>query len=36
MHGNREKGLMKDYIMAGGTTAKLIGKIEKTALWCCP
>jgi hypothetical protein len=36
MHGSREKGLLKDYILAGGTTAKLIGKIEKTALWCCP
>lgn len=22
--------------MAGGTTAKLISKIEKTSLWCCP
>ncbi len=36
MHGSREKGLLKDFILAGGTTAKLIGKIEKTALWCCP
>lgn len=36
MHGSREKGLLKDYIIAGGTTAKLIGRIEKTALWCCP
>jgi hypothetical protein len=36
MHGIREKGLLKDHIIAGGTTAKLIGKIEKTALWCCP
>ncbi|MFH0783610.1 MAG: hypothetical protein V2B20_16885 [Pseudomonadota bacterium] len=36
MHGSQEKGLLKDYILAGGTTTKLIGKIEKTALWCCP
>jgi hypothetical protein len=36
MHGSREKGLLKDYILAGGTTANLINKIEKTALWCCP
>lgn len=36
MHGTREKGLLKDYILAGGTMAKLIGKVEKTALWCCP
>lgn len=36
MHGSQEKGLLKDYILAGGTTAKLIGKMEKTALWCCP
>ncbi|MBU1566299.1 MAG: universal stress protein [Proteobacteria bacterium] len=36
MHGSQEKGLLKDYILAGGTTAKLINKIEKTALWCCP
>ncbi len=36
MHGSLEKGLLKDYILAGGTTAKLIGRMEKTALWCCP
>lgn len=36
MHGSHEKGLLKDYILAGGTTAKLINKIQKTALWCCP
>ena len=36
MHGTQEKGLLRDYILAGGTTAKLITKIEKTALWCCP
>jgi hypothetical protein len=36
MHGSLAKGLLKDYIIAGGTTAKLIRKIEKTALWCCP
>ena len=31
-----EHGLMKDFNMAGGTTSKLINKLEKTALWCCP
>ena len=31
-----EHGLMKDFNMAGGTTAKLINKLEKAALWCCP
>jgi hypothetical protein len=36
MHGNLARGFLKDYIIAGGTTAKLIQKIEKTALWCCP
>lgn len=36
MHGGKDKGLLNDYIQAGGTTAKLISKIEKTALWCCP
>lgn len=35
LHG-QEHNLMKDYKLAGGTTAKLINKIEKTALWCCP
>ena len=31
-----EHGLMKDFNMAGGTTSKLINKLEKAALWCCP
>jgi hypothetical protein len=35
LHG-QEHNLMKDYNLAGGTTSKLINKIEKTALWCCP
>jgi hypothetical protein len=35
LHG-QEHGLMKDFNMAGGTTAKLLNKVEKTALWCCP
>lgn len=35
LHG-QEHSLMKDYNLAGGTTSKLINKIEKTALWCCP
>lgn len=35
LHG-REHGLLKEFNLAGGTTAKLISKIEKTALWCCP
>ena len=35
LHGT-EHGLMKDFNMVGGTTSKLINKLEKTALWCCP
>ncbi len=35
LHGE-EHGLMKDFNLAGGTTSKLINRLEKTALWCCP
>ncbi len=35
LHG-QEHNLMKDFRMTGGTTSKLINKVEKTALWCCP
>jgi hypothetical protein len=35
MHG-QEHGLLKDFNLVGGTTAKLISKIEKASLWCCP
>ncbi len=35
LHG-QEHGLMKDFNITGGTTSKLINKLEKTALWCCP
>ncbi len=35
LHG-LEHGLMKDFNMVGGTTSKLINKLEKAALWCCP
>ncbi|MGB3209161.1 MAG: hypothetical protein WBB19_00505 [Desulforhopalus sp.] len=35
LHG-QEHGPMKDFNMVGGTTSKLINKLEKTALWCCP
>ncbi|MCP3890925.1 MAG: universal stress protein [Desulfobulbaceae bacterium] len=30
------RGLLRDLNLAGGTTLKLISKIDKTALWCCP
>jgi nucleotide-binding universal stress UspA family protein len=36
MHGQEGHGLLKDLNMVGGTTSKLINKLEKTALWCCP
>ncbi len=36
MHSEKDQGLLKDYIQPGRTTAKLISKIEKAALWCCP
>ncbi len=29
-------GLLKNYNLAGGTTSKLIGKLDTTSLWCCP
>lgn len=35
LHG-QEHGLLKEFNLAGGTTAKLISRIEKAALWCCP
>lgn len=35
LHG-LEHGVMKEFNMVGGTTSKLIYKLEKTALWCCP
>jgi hypothetical protein len=35
LHG-QEHGQKKGFNIAGGTTAKLIGKVAKTALWCCP
>lgn len=35
LHGQGQ-GLMKGFNIAGGTTSKLINKLEKTALWCCP
>ena len=35
LHG-QEHGLLKDFNLAGGTTAKLVSKIEKASLWCCP
>ncbi|MGW8193392.1 MAG: universal stress protein [Desulforhopalus sp.] len=30
------RGFLKDLKLAGGTTAKLINKLEKTSIWCCP
>jgi len=30
------QGLPRDLNLAGGTAIKLIGKIEKISLWCCP
>ena len=35
LHG-QEHGLMKDFNLVGGTTSKLINKLAKSALWCCP
>lgn len=35
LHG-QEHSLMKDFNIAGGTTSKLINKLKKTAIWCCP
>jgi len=35
LHG-LQKSLLKEYHLGGGTTAKLISKIEKASLWCCP
>ncbi len=30
------QGVLRDLNLAGGTALKLIGKIEKISLWCCP
>jgi hypothetical protein len=35
LHGENRAPLNK-LTMAGGTTTKLISKVEKAALWCCP
>ena len=35
MRGQKQ-GLLRDLNLAGGTTLKLISKIEKVSLWCCP
>jgi hypothetical protein len=35
LHGEK-LGLAKSLNLAGSTTAKLISKIEKASLWCCP
>ena len=35
LHGI-DKGLMKRFNLAGGTTASLIKRTEKVSLWCCP
>jgi len=35
LHGERQ-GLAKSTRLSGGITAKLIGKVEKASLWCCP
>jgi hypothetical protein len=32
----QKHGLLKDFNLAGGTTSKLISKLEKSSLWCCP
>ncbi|SDP65290.1 universal stress protein [Desulforhopalus singaporensis] len=31
-----ERNKLKEYNLSGGTTAKLVARIEKTSLWCCP
>lgn len=36
MCGQKKQGLLKDLHLAGGTTVKLVSKIEKASLWCCP
>lgn len=36
LHGQEHGRLLKDFNLVGGTTGKLINKIEKAALWCCP
>lgn len=35
LHGQKH-GLLKDFNLVGGTTAKLISRIEKSSIWCCP
>lgn len=35
LHGH-QGGVMKDFNLAGGTTSKLISRVEQTSIWCCP
>lgn len=35
MHGEKQ-GVAKNLKLAGSTTAKLISKMDKASLWCCP
>ena len=36
MHGHNEPAKENKFFQTEGTVSKLINKIEKTALWCCP
>lgn len=36
LHGHERGGVLKDFNLAGGTTSKLITRLEKTSIWCCP
>ena len=35
LHG-QSNNVLKNFNLAGGTTSKLINRVEKTSLWCCP
>lgn len=35
LHGH-QRSVMKNFNLAGGTTSKLISRLEQTSIWCCP
>lgn len=36
LRGHEKQGILKEYNLAGGTTSKIISKLENFSLWCCP
>ncbi len=36
LRGHVKQGFLKEYNLAGGTTSKIISRLEDFSLWCCP